>query len=45
MVFGKLLGPSKPEGGLLHPGELPEGLDLSPLTSVDQWPKSFEGKP
>jgi hypothetical protein len=33
------------EGGLLDPGDLPEGLELSPLTSAQRWPKSFEGKP
>ena len=33
------------EGGLLDPGDLPEGLELSPLTSADRWPKTFEGKP
>ena len=33
------------EGGLLGQDELPEGFDPSPLTSVDRWPRSFEGKP
>jgi hypothetical protein len=33
------------EGGLLGQDELPEGFDLSPLTSVDRWPRGFEGKP
>ncbi len=33
------------DGGLLDPGDLPEGLELSPLTSAQRWPKSFEGKP
>ena len=33
------------EGGLLDPGDLPEGLELSPLTSAERWPKSFEAKP
>jgi hypothetical protein len=32
-------------GGLLGQDELPEGFDLSPLTSVDRWPRSFENKP
>ena len=33
------------EGGLLDPGDLPQGLELSPLTAADRWPKSFEAKP
>jgi len=33
------------EGGLLGPDELPEGFDPSPLTSLDRWPRAFEGKP
>ena len=33
------------EGGLLDPGDLPEGVELSPLTSADRWPKTFEEKP
>jgi hypothetical protein len=32
------------QGDLLAPDELPEMLDLSPLSSAERWPKSFEGK-
>jgi|SRR5687767_14360841 hypothetical protein len=32
------------EGDLLAPDDMPEMIDISPLSSLDRWPKSFEGK-
>ena len=33
------------EGSVLDGRDLPDMLDLSPITSADRWPKSFEEKP